>query len=533
VVVECTGDADGDGICDEYEGKGSGLDTDGDGTPDYLDTDSDGDGIPDEVEKGWGGENAPPTDSDQDGTPDFQDEDSDNNGLPDADEGQDDPDGDGVGNYADMDNDGDFINDVVEMGEDPQNPVDSDGDGTPDYLDVDSDNDLIRDGHEGQEDTDGDGIPDYLDTDADGDGILDIVEAGDTDLDTAPQDSDDDGHPDFQDLDSDNDGLADGDEDLNADGYVDAGETNPRVADTDGDGASDLVEVGAGTDPQDANDNPQANGDFVFVVPYTEDASPNNDVLDFQTNLVKADLYFLMDMSGSMSDVADNIKSNMDDTISGAVSQISDLHVGVGSFLYAQCVNYKVFDHRLDIQPDAATAQSEFPSYDQAYEDGCGGGTHEPVISALYSAATGYGTEEAAQEGVLIPQGVPNESNAQHAMGPCPQGHLGYPCFRPGALPIIAVVTDEPLDQYVGTTDQQAIDALAVIGAKTFGIYGSVEAQGSMEAFMSAQGSVDATGNPLVFNGDSSTASSAITDAIEALASVPMNISAIDRKSVV
>ena len=39
-------DDDNDGIYDTYEGDDT-VDTDGDGTPDYLDTDSDGDGCSD------------------------------------------------------------------------------------------------------------------------------------------------------------------------------------------------------------------------------------------------------------------------------------------------------------------------------------------------------------------------------------------------------------------------------------------------------------------------------------------------------
>src|SRR5262245_39346926 len=45
-------DEDGDGISDADEGRAQGVDTDGDGTPDYLDMDSDGDGIPDYREAG-------------------------------------------------------------------------------------------------------------------------------------------------------------------------------------------------------------------------------------------------------------------------------------------------------------------------------------------------------------------------------------------------------------------------------------------------------------------------------------------------
>ncbi len=72
-------DANGNGIDDVYEGSGAigSEDTDGDGTPDYLDLDSDNDGRPDLVE-GW--------DTDGDGVADTvpSGNDSDNDGLDDA-----------------------------------------------------------------------------------------------------------------------------------------------------------------------------------------------------------------------------------------------------------------------------------------------------------------------------------------------------------------------------------------------------------------------------------------------------------------
>jgi hypothetical protein len=65
-------DSDCDTICDADEG-GLGIDTDGDGTFDYLDTDSDGDGVPDEVEAGDDDPKTPPADHDDDGVPDYLD----------------------------------------------------------------------------------------------------------------------------------------------------------------------------------------------------------------------------------------------------------------------------------------------------------------------------------------------------------------------------------------------------------------------------------------------------------------------------
>jgi hypothetical protein len=525
----CVGDADEDSICDEYEGREEELDTDGDGTPDFEDLDSDDDGISDKVE--WGGEEPGdfPVDSDSDGTPDFQDTDSDGNGIPDAEEGTRDTDGNGILDYADTDDDGDGLLDVVEIGPDPDFPVDSDDDGDPDYQDIDSDGDTIGDAYESSGDTDEDGIPDYLDLDSDNDGLWDDVEAGDDDLDTPPVDTDDDGYADFRDADSDNDGLADGEEDLNGDGVVDPGETDPTNSDTDGDGVSDLVEVGAGTDPQDGGDNPQANGDFVFVMPYEEQPEPTEDTLDFATDLVKADIYFLVDISGSMSSITAEIKTNMEDTIVTAMTQIPDLQVGIGSFLYAECQNYKTYHHRLDVQPDANVAQTEFPEYSSSYESGCC--CDEAPRSAIYCASTGHGTAEAAAAGVTVPNGIANEENCQGQPGPCPAGYLGYPCFRPGALPILIVVTDEGLDQYTATTQQDAITAMDAIGAKIIGVYGvgswGYDGRDGLEAFATAQGSVDATGDPLVYNGSDGNASQSVVDAITALSQVPMDISSI------
>ncbi|MBN1770972.1 MAG: hypothetical protein JXB32_06925 [Deltaproteobacteria bacterium] len=79
-------DSDGDTIADLDEGVGTGVDTDGDGTPDYLDTDSDADGIPDALDAGDSDVGTTPVDSDRDGTPDFRDLDSDNDGVSDHDE---------------------------------------------------------------------------------------------------------------------------------------------------------------------------------------------------------------------------------------------------------------------------------------------------------------------------------------------------------------------------------------------------------------------------------------------------------------
>ena len=47
-----------------------------------------------------------------------------------------DMDGDGTPDYLDTDTDGDGILNSVEAGPDPMNPVDTNGDGTPDFMDA-------------------------------------------------------------------------------------------------------------------------------------------------------------------------------------------------------------------------------------------------------------------------------------------------------------------------------------------------------------------------------------------------------------
>jgi len=263
------GDADGDGITDEDEGRAEGVDTDGDTLPDYRDTDSDNDIISDQIEAGDSDITTPPIDSDGDGTPDFRDLDSDGNGILDEDEGSLDSNGDGTRDFADDDNDGDLTDDVEEIGGTPSAPRDTDGDGIPDYMDLDSDGDTISDLHEHDGDTDFDRIPDRLDLDSDGDGIPDAEEAGDADLGTRPRDTDGDLLPDFRDRDSDDDGLRDEWELENG--------LDPYSDDTDGDGIHDLVEVEAGSDPLDSTDSPQDRGDLVFVMEYDSWDPPDPD----------------------------------------------------------------------------------------------------------------------------------------------------------------------------------------------------------------------------------------------------------------
>jgi hypothetical protein len=533
-------DADGDGISDFYEDRDAGVDTDGDGVPDYLDLDSDDDGIPDAVER-----NAPPGlqpgDADGDGIPDFRDSDSDANGIPDSREGGDDLDSDGRPNSSDFDNDGDTVSDRDEIGANPGLPLDTDRDGTPDYMDFDSDGDFIADRDEALPvDTDGDTIPDRLDTDTDNDGFSDAEEAGDTDLNTPPVDTDGDTIPDFRDPDSDNDGLSDADERRYG--------TNPRAGDSDGDGVPDLIEVGAGTNPTDGSDSPRTRGNFVFVVPYEEAPDPPRDTLQFSTTLRRADVYFLMDNTGSMSGTIRALQMGLTGTVIPMVrAAIPEAWFGVGGFDDYPIGRYGTPGCGSDsagIPHDMAFFQYQIMTSNDVdaqnavniYRTNCGADGPESGLAALYALATrdalgGYARFRSA--------GMPVTSTPPA----CPPGHTGAACFRPDAVPIIVMMTDvcqhndptcsAPYDGSVpggGPSWAATMSALAAINARVVGIDTSGGARTSLTRFVQettiARGATGAASDYVISAPGGSGLSSAVTTAIQRASLVPLDVSA-------
>ncbi len=239
------------------DGDPTNDDSDGDGRPDYLDTDA-------------------PIDTDRDGVPNVIDLDDDNDGILDSVEGNGDTDGDGIANSLDIDADNDGIVDNVEAQSDagyrppsgndtdndgldnaydtdnggtPITVVNTDGADQPDYLDLDSDNDTVPDRIEGH-DADHNGIADRTASgnDADRDGLDDAFDTvngfgpGNAVGSNAPlQNTDGVDNRDWRDTDDDNDGRLTIAEDINRDG-------NPTNDDSDGDGRPDYLDVDAPLD---------------------------------------------------------------------------------------------------------------------------------------------------------------------------------------------------------------------------------------------------------------------------------------------
>ncbi len=476
-------DADGDGVKNGDEGTG---DTDGDGTPDYLDDESDGDGLADNVEAPSG----IPVDTDKDGTPDFKDTDSDNDGISDGSEGTGDADSDGTANYRDTEADGDTLPDSIECAAQPC--VDSDTDGTPDFLDPDSDGDGVPDIVEGNKDMDSDGKPSYLDDDADGDGTPDSEECP-----AQPcADTDSDGYPDFKDRDSDNDGLSDATE-------LEIG-TDPHNADSDGDGVDDNTEHAFGSDPEDPNSSIPENA-YYYILPYNSD--PVQDTLDFSTNIQKADIMIMVDLSGSMMEEHANLKQDINSVIiSGVKAKIPDAAFGLAKFGTLEDTPYQLTQ---GITTDAAAVQTAVNTITDV------GGSSEAAYEALYQAVTGAGgTYECSDSGGC---------NNVHIMAATtiPASNPGW---RTEALPIVIMCTDEALQDYASDCNTHSkSETFAAMNAKNVKFIGVDSGSGAVmsgfQEISNATGSVDGNGNPFNYeiNSDGTGLSNQIVDAVIAL----------------
>lgn len=444
--VLCPPDEDGDNIPDEIEGKDENIDTDGDNTPDWQDTDSDNDSIPDRIEADTANVGCnTPLDSDGDQIPNHLDTDSDNNGIDDIDEVYpngdpydpgtpiSDVDGDGIPDAFDPDNDGDDLTDIVEIG--AGGDADTDGDGIPDFDELDADDDGIADGFEGIGNADSDMLPNFQDLDSDSDGIPDSCERGFGHMiENPPADSDQDGRFDAYDVDSDNDGIKDGLEDTNSDCTFNQGETDRTKADTDEDGANDLIELSLGSDPTNQNETPQSLGKYYFVIPFMEPPQPTEQNVVLATNLNKGDIAFLIDATGSMGPAINNIKNNLTDLVTSIQSEAPEARFGVLGVQdfpvngHGSATNVPVF---VPLEPDSYLTDNIADTQDalEALTTDNGQDLPEAMVPAMFKALE--------NNTMTWPSGG---FQAPFAAG----GGYGALGFRDDALPVLVLITDAP-----------------------------------------------------------------------------------------
>jgi len=299
--------------------------------------------------------------------------------------------------------------------------------------------------------------------------------------------------------------------------------------DSSGDGVPNCVEIDEGF--------------FLVELPY--DASEDEErILNFKTNVERADILILVDLSGSMAGEINNLKNGITDIIINEIGfTINDAGFGLATFddwkgigddtIY-QLVQPITTD--MNVVADAVNGLNRL--------SWCG---WEPHPQALYQAASGAGynghftfnrressTNNCDVSGEYYPAIPPVDCSMA-------EGNIGGACFRRDSLPIIIMLSDEWFHDYPGkypdmfewhtpyNTKQQAIHALNAINAKFIGIdswHSGMNWTGSPEndfkEISIATGSVDGiTGEPFFYSidPDGSGLSDDIVDAVLQLSS--------------
>jgi hypothetical protein len=264
-------------------------------------------------------------------------------------------------------------------------------------------------------------------------------------------------------------------------------------------------------------------------MPYLGNPDPDSGTLVFATKIKVADILLLMDTTGSMGGEIANLKSTLTSTIIPALQEtIVDVRFGVGYFDDYPVGSYGfdpdvVFGLLQAMTDDVTEAQAAVNALPQ-----CNGADWaESQVPALWSIATGLG----------LGTYLPNQTA-------CPAGEFGYPCFRPGAMPIVVMMTDAPFHNGPANYSPYGTDVvpeppsytdmvaeLDTIHAKVLSVYSAgVEDIGLLHCQDIAldTGAV-LDDEPLVWeiSGDGTGLDSSIVDAVNTLVTaVPMDISA-------
>jgi hypothetical protein len=276
----------------------------------------------------------------------------------------------------------------------------------------------------------------------------------------------------------------------------------------------------------------------VFLVPYNDplnppdpplEPEPTEDTLLFSTNIQIADVYFMVDCTGSMWGEIANLRSSISSyVIPGLEAAIPDVWIGVSHFDDLPINGYGSvgrdwgYQNLQNLTSDAAAAQTAANSLPENY----GSDGPESHIVGMYAAVTGDHTR--TQPAIPAPS--------------CPAGTWGYPCFRDGAVPILIVITDAAMhngpsgnnygaDAAFAPTWAETQTALAARSARVIGVNsGGTYSRPDLEAVARATGAVDIGGTPLVYDISSSGTGlgDQVINGVQTLAtSVPLRIDAV------
>jgi hypothetical protein len=235
--------------------------------------------------------------------------------------------------------------------------------------------------------------------------------------------------------------------------------------------------------------------------------------LSIEARLGAADVLFVVDRTGSMSEEIDNIRQSLRSVIvPGLIRAIPDLNLGLVTYGDFPVEPYgSVEDRPFALERPMGREYTALQGALGAVRAQGGGDISEAMVEALYQVATGEG----------LRAGRTGRPFWIDPAGGCRVPGIGYACVRPRATPILVVVTDAPTHNGPGGAEPyaaanfaptaalphtyaNAVDALnARLGAKVIGIRSSSSADSGrshLEALARDTRSLARDGRPLVFD---------------------------------
>ncbi|HJK93957.1 MAG TPA: vWA domain-containing protein [Polyangiaceae bacterium LLY-WYZ-15_(1-7)] len=283
-----------------------------------------------------------------------------------------------------------------------------------------------------------------------------------------------------------------------------------------GDNESFDAGVDGGLDASMADAGPDA--DICVDVPF--DGGPVEVDLDVEAQVGAADIAFLIDVTASMQEEIEEIRSRLRDQLVPAIRDaVPDSRLAVATFADFPVGDYgssgagdKPFELRLPMTSNINEVQAAVDNI----ELGDGRDIQESQVEALYQLATGAG----------------RGSYVEPSAG-CPAGGLGYACVRRDALPVVLLFTDAEFHNGPGgvfpygsdviprpATYEEAVRALNALGVRVMGFDSGGGLARDHLREVARDTEAIAEGSPLVFDIGTSgqRLGTSVVEAIETLA---------------
>jgi hypothetical protein len=185
--------------------------------------------------------------------------------------------------------------------------------------------------------------------------------------------------------------------------------------------------------------------DFFFVLPYQDPTGNQNKPLDFHTSVNSLDVFFDMDVTGSMYGEISNLQTSLNTIVTQIRTEIPDAWFGVGAFADFPISPYgsvnaatecgrgglpqpdQPFKLFLEISDNATSVQTAVGLLSNGVNAPiwCGNDTPESLIESLYQIATGDGLTGPSPTNVAV------DHNG-----------VGGVKYRHGSMPVVVPITD-------------------------------------------------------------------------------------------